>query len=373
MSAQAKREAPNRAAGAGQVQTPPPPLPGEQTAAQMTKAQRAAIVIALLGEAAAKPIVEKLDDFALSQIAEGLETIAVLPKAAQIEVAMDFLGHLRRASGALRGGRHQAREIMGSLMERDRLISVMGNPAREEEDDQDDEFNVYVDVWTRLSQRDASDIAAYLDGLTPNLIALILGKLDVAFASKVLTEISDEKLLPVMSFMVDVAPVDDGINDVIERMIEMQFLNVETEGGSEDKEHLASLGELLSLVPDSKREMLMSFLRKEHESELAAIEKVMFTIDALPDILPRNNVAIVFRELGDPDMLALLSCLTGPKQPIAEFLLSNISSRIAEGLREELAEMSTPSDEQVEEIQQNFLVNLMTLKRRGVVELEQSQ
>ena len=372
MSAQAKREAPNRAAGAGQVQTAPPPLPGEQTAAQMTKAQRAAIVIALLGEAAAKPIVEKLDDFALSQIAEGLETIAVLPKAAQIEVAMDFLGHLRRASGALRGGRLQAREIMGSLMERDRLISVMGSPAREEEEEED-EFNVYVDVWTRLSQREASDIAAYLDGLTPNLIALILGKLDVAFASKVLTEISDDKLLPVMSFMVDVAPVDDGINEVIERMIEMQFLNVETEGGSEDKEHLASLGELLSLVPDSKREMLMSFLRKEHESELAAIEKVMFTIDALPDILPRNNVAIVFRELGDPDMLALLSCLSGAKQPIADFLLSNISSRIADGLREELAEMSTPSDEQVEEIQQNFLVNLMTLKRRGVVELEQSQ
>ncbi|MEL6829482.1 MAG: FliG C-terminal domain-containing protein [Pseudomonadota bacterium] len=369
MSAQAKRDVPNRSDASRQAQSAPPTLPGEQTASQMTKAQRAAIVIALLGEASAKPIVEKLDDFAMSQIAEGLETIAVLPKAAQIEVAMDFLGHLRRASGALRGGRLQAREIMGSLMERDRLISVMGNPAREEAEE-DDEFNVTVDVWTRLSQREASEIATYLDGLSPNLLALILSRLDVAFASKVLTDLSEDKLLPVMSFMVDVAPVDEGITQVIERMIEIQFLNVASDTAGEDKEHLAALGELLSLVPDSKREMLMSFLRKEHESELQAIEKVMFTIDALPEILPRNNVAVVFRELGDPEMLALLSCLTGPKQPIADFLLSNISSRIADGLREELADMATPSGEQVDQIQQDFLVNLMTLKRRGVVELE---
>ena len=70
----------------------------------ITASQRAAVVIAVLGEEAAKPIVDMLDDEAIANIAASLETINYLAREQLVEIVMDFLGHLRSSSGALRGG-----------------------------------------------------------------------------------------------------------------------------------------------------------------------------------------------------------------------------------------------------------------------------
>ena len=66
--------------------------------ATITSAQRAAVVIAVLGETAARPIVEKLDDRALAQIAAELENISYLPREDLADIVMDFLSHLRQTS-----------------------------------------------------------------------------------------------------------------------------------------------------------------------------------------------------------------------------------------------------------------------------------
>ena len=47
-----------------------PPLPA--SALKLTRAQKAAVVIAMLGEAEARPIVERLDDRTMAQVATAL-------------------------------------------------------------------------------------------------------------------------------------------------------------------------------------------------------------------------------------------------------------------------------------------------------------
>ncbi len=334
----------------------------------ITPSQRAAVIITMLGESAAKPIVEKLDDLALAEVAAALENISFLARDQLAEIVIDFLTHLRSSAGALRGGKSKAREVIASVVEPNRLSLVLGEAPPETV-----QAIAEDDVWARLAQKDARQIAEYLGGLTPNLTALILRQLDVSVSSDILCHLDEDKLAPMMGYMVDGPQPDPGIDAVIGRMVEMEFLNREQDDTGEDDAHLEKVGELLSLIPVAKRDSLVKFLHSEHEGKLQSIQNAIFTIEGLPELLPRNAVPVVFRELETATMITLLSSLGEAHAPVAEFLLSNISSRLADQIREDLNDLKAPSPEEAETLQRDFLSALMGMKRREMITLEKPE
>ncbi len=340
-----------------------------QSAGEVTPAQRAAVIIAMLGEEAARPIVDKLGDRELTRVVAALESISVLSREALVEIVVDFLTSLHKSSGALRGGRDTAREIVGSLVDSRRLSVILGEAPRETGQDPAGTEDT-GDVWSRLARRKPAAIAAYLSGLTPNLIALILRKLDVAASSEVLCHLDEARLVPTMGFLVDVKPMDPGIESVVARMVEMEFLNGEPDADEEDQSHLEAIGEMLTLIPDEKRESLVAYLKREHETKLRRIEQSILTIEALPAILPRNSVPVVFRELEGSVLTKLLGTFQTAYPQVAEYLLGNISSRMADQYRDDLTDFKPLPEAEAEALQREFLTTLMGLKQRGVITLE---
>ena len=334
--------------------------------APISSAQRAAVIIALLGEGAAKPIVDKLDDAALAKVATALENISMLTRDELIDIVMDFIAHLRRTNGALRGGRSRAKEVLSGVVDSGRLSVLFKEDKPEVAEDDDEELS----VWERLEKRDPKQIASYLSRLSPNLIALILQKLDVSISSEILGHMEGDKLGPMIGHMVEPRKTDPGVEQVLGRMVEMEFLNAIQEAAEDDSSNLANVGELLSLISSEKRDSLVAFLRSKHEDKLEGIEKSIFTIEGLPDLLPKNAVPVVFREVDQSFLLKLLSTLQGANSKVSDYLLGNISSRMAEQYRDDLGTMKPMNSEESEAVQREFLNVLMGLKRRGLVVLE---
>lgn len=339
---------------------------GGSRVASISRAHRAAVVIAMLGEGAARPIVDKLDDRALAQVAEALSEVKYLAREELAEIVIDFLQHLRSQSGSFRGGQLRAREIVAGLLDNNRFGSIFGDALPDAEDAAPRDG-----TWGRLERLDPKKTAAYLDKLTPNLIALILRKLDVSVASEVVAHLDDAKLDPMIGSLVETDQSDPEIDAVIARMVDIELLNNSDEAADEDdNSHLEAIGELLSLVPSDRRERMMAFLKTEHEGKLESIEKVIFTIDGLSEMLPRASVPVVFRELGETVMVRLLATLKGSSASVQEYLLGNISSRLADTYRDQLGDVKAVSSEEAEAIQREFLTSLMGLKRRGMITLE---
>ncbi|WP_300394459.1 FliG C-terminal domain-containing protein [Henriciella sp.] len=331
----------------------------------ISRAQRAAVVIAMLGENAARPIVDKLDDQALAQVSSALETVQYLAREELAEIVIDFLQHLRAQSGSFRGGPDRARAIVSGLLDDQRFGLIFGESPQETAGEDRNS------TWVQLERQDPKKTAAYLNGLTPNLIALILRKLDVSVSSEIVAHLEDEKLDPMIGSLVESDHSDAEVDSVIARMVDIEFLHSEQEeDGEEDNAHLESIGELLSLVPSDRRERMMAFLKSEHESKLESIEKVIFTIEGLAEMLPRSAVPVVFRELGEDTMVRLLSTLKGSTASVQEYLLGNISSRLADQYRDQLKDAKAVTPEETETIQREFLTALMSLKRRGLITLE---
>jgi flagellar motor switch protein FliG len=333
----------------------------------VSAAQRAAVIITLLGEDTAKPIVEKLDDAALARVVDAIENISVLTREQLVEIVVDFLTQLRANAGAIHGGRDKAREVLSPLLDASRLNDLFGvgfEPVSSET------FSFQAlggDVWGRLQKRDPAQIAEYLGRQPPNIIAMVLRKLDPGLLSTILCMLPDEKVSPTLGHMVAGKKVDPEIEGVLERMIDVEFLTTEEVVSAKDDPFLESIGEVLSLLPDQKRTTLISFLKSEHEEKLASIQRGLFTIESLPEILPRNSVPVVFKEIENDDMVKVLASLGMSFQQAADYLLSNISSRMADQYREQVKETPAMSAEVAESVQREFLMKLMELKRGGVI------
>lgn len=344
---------------------PPSSTDHQGTLSSISQIQKAAIIIAVLGADGAKPIVDKLDDQALAQVMSALETLSFLSKQDIVEVIADFVQSLQSLEGGLRAGPDRARAIVSDVFGANRLSAVFQNDDADPVDigSAPDRMN----AWRRIMDRDPEDIADYLSRLPANVAAMVLSQLDVAIASSVLAHFDDDKLRAAVENLISVQVVDPGVISAIERMVEIEFLNTSDSVPEIDEGQFEDVGEVLSLLPTHKRDPLMDFLRQEHELKLTAIEKSMLTIEGLPETLPRNMVPTIFRELPNPAILELLSSLADRYDAVSEFLLSNISSRMADQYKDDLAALPRPDDEQAAEVQRGFLVQLMDMKRRGLV------
>jgi len=343
----------------------------ESTTQHITPSQRAAVVIAMLGETAAKPIVELLDDAAIANIAASLETITVLAREQLIEIVIDFLRQLRLNSGSLRGGSESARKILEGVLDEPRLQLVYGaGQAEEEVVVEAPKLDNLSDIWTELAKREPSKTAAYLAGLTPNIIALILRNLETTLCSELICLLDEDVQTKVLGEMVDPPPASPDIDRVIARMVKMEYLQAVETVAADDTTQLQSVGEMLSLVPNERRKSLMGFLQQSHAEKVDPIQRGMFAIEDLPKILNRNQIPVLFKAMDQAFLMDVLTCLQAQYGEVAEYFLSNISNRMADQFRSELERLQAPSQAAAEQIEKDFLTKMMELKRDGVITVE---
>ena len=279
------------------------------TTQHVTPSQRAAVVIAMLGETAAKPIVEMLDDDAIANIAASLETITFLAREQLVEIVIDFLRQLRMSSGSLRGGPDSARKILEGVLDEPRLRLVFGADQLEVADQPEVPILENLgDIWAELAKREAPKTAAYLNGLTPNIIALILRNLETTLCSELICLLEEDVQTKVLGEMVDPPPASPDIDSVIARMVKMEYLQAAAVADVDDTTQLQSVGEMLSLVPNERRKSLMGFLQESHAEKVDPIQRGMFAIEDLPKILNRNQIPVLFKALEQAFLMDVLCC-----------------------------------------------------------------
>lgn len=348
----------------------------ERRKLNLTKAQRAAIIVSVLGQNVARPVADKLDDLSLQRVASALGSIDFISREDVIAVVVDFLQQLRNSDGALQGGPARAREVMSGIVDKSRMKAVF-NPGALPDDEGDQEGDEEAGsaegtTWQRLAAREPEQVAAYLNRLSANLIAIILGKIDPTVASSILCFITEDKMRAILARMVDPPKTDGEIEAVICRMIEIEFLNVAQDKADEEEGHLESLGEMLSLIPTDRQQNIVSILRENHESKMPIIQRGLFTIAGLPEILSRIAVPVVFKETDQDLLMRFLSSLRSGNEDVLEYLLSNISQRLAEQYRDDLKDTPVITGSDAEAVHREFLTQVMDLRRRGRIKITKS-
>jgi flagellar motor switch protein FliG len=330
-------------------------------------ARRAAIIIWVLGETYARPIVARLDDEALGRVMLELQQISMVPEGEVIEIVVDFLKTLERNTGAIHGGEDRARALMAGVVDPSRLKLIMSgdDEGAGAFDDRNQES-----VWQRLEDKPGEQIAAYLDGLSPHISSIIVNNLSTEKSSEVLTYLNQEKVTAVIADLVELPKNDDGLDMVVGRMVELEFMNKEPADAG-DAPHLAKMGEVLTLIQKPRRNLIMDFLRASHEPQLHKIEHSFLSIDRLPELLSSASVPVIFREIDAETMGRVYVCLKTAYPEVATFLLENISSRMADQIKYDTEKAAAPEQNEIDEVERDFLTRLMAMKRRELIDIKE--
>jgi flagellar motor switch protein FliG len=142
----------------------------------LTRPQKAAVIIGVLGAEAAGPVLEQLDENSLRQFTHamsGLKRIDAIQVRATIA---EFLGALKDDEDAVRGGLAQARGLLEQHVAEGLLTRILD----------DAESPSAHNVWQKLAKVGDEALADFLGREHPQTAAVVVSKFSPEHAARIL-------------------------------------------------------------------------------------------------------------------------------------------------------------------------------------------
>ncbi|WP_254444900.1 flagellar motor switch protein FliG [Ruegeria atlantica] len=193
------------------------------------------------------------------------------------------------------------------------------------------------DPWPRLREIPTEDLAAMAQAESTEVAAVILSKLETSKAAQLLGHLPGpiaRRITYAVSKTGNVTP------EAVERIgwsLAAQLDQRPSQAFSDGPG--ARVGAILNQSAASTRDGLLTALDEEDSDFASVVRRSIFTFAHVPARLQPRDVPAILRGVNQADLItALAGAETQDDQATVEFLLTNMSSRMADNLREEIAE-----------------------------------
>ena len=337
-------------------------------AREITKAQKAAIVLASLNEEAAKEIVGDITDEELRSFATAFSELKDVPPDMLQTIAAEFLEEAQQSANVLSGGSEEARRVLTAVAEEDRIERVMsGQPVAAAPVDS-------AEVWERVEGYDDKSLAEYIEGERLPVAATILSMLSIDKTAAVLTHADSEFSKTVLLELARrTAPAAQAVSDIAAAIDEALFQVSDSapSEGSSGPNAGAMVGEIINFLPSEKRDAFMTYLSAADAEVGKEAQKSIITFESLYQRVPEAAAPALLREIAQDVMMTALKFGETNAEETVNFLLGNISKRMAEQYREELAEKGEIEQEDGEAAQREFIKVMRRMVDNGEFELNE--
>ena len=329
-----------------------------EAGAALTRAQKAAIILGVLGSDAAGPLLEQLNEDALRNFAVAMSRLRNVPPETVTAVIGEFLEALPRMEMTVSGGLEHARMMLEEFVNEATLSRIMD----------DAEVPSVKNVWQKLATVDETVLIDFLSHEHPQTAAVVLSKLSAEKAGQLLGRMNPDFARGVALGLAKASSLDASVVEAIGLSLGRDFLLKQRSGGKSFKP-ADRIGAIMNFTTGEIRQAVLSYLDEVQPVLAEEVKRKLFTFQDIPKSLERRDVTAVVRAT-DPD--ALLKALAGAAETAPEtqeFLLSNISSRVAEQLRADLAELGKVRAREAEEAQTAVVKVIRDLESSGALAL----
>ncbi len=321
--------------------------------------QKAAVMVRYLMAEGALPPLTELPEHLQAALTEQIGQMQLVDRDTLAAVVQEFLGEVDAVGLTFPGGIEGALGLMGSHISATaatRLRRLAGASTR-------------ADPWDRIAALPPDRLAQLLEGERVEIAAVALSKLPVPRAADILSRMPGERARRValaMSRTADIAP------DTVRRIGAAFVTEIDsTPVVAFDAPAVDRVGAILNVATSDAREAILAGIEEEDGAFAQALRRTIFTFAHIPARLPPRDVAKVLR-LVEPAVLvtALAAAVARPQlQPSAEFLMANLSQRMAQNLREEIGERGRVKDRDGEAAMSSVVEAIRRLESSGEVVL----
>lgn len=324
---------------------------------QLTSREKAAVIVRLLlAEGTPLPLTA-LPEHMQAALTEQMATMRMVDRDTMQTVVQEFLSELEAVGLAFPGGIEGALHILDGHISPNaasRLRRLAGASGK-------------IDPWERITPLPPDRLITVLEEEACEVGAVLLSKLPVPKAADLLGKVAGEKarrIAHAVSMTSDIDPdtvrrIGLALLSQIEQQPPKAFEVVPDE----------RVGAILNAASNDLRNRLLEELTIEDQPFAEKVRKRIFTFAHLPKRLAPRDVPLALRAVDQATLLTALQGATGDLAEVGDFLLANLSTRMAESLREEMAERPRPTSREIETAQGQLIEALRVLNESGEIKL----
>ena len=304
----------------------------------LSRRQKAAVVVRLLLNEGADIPLEELPDELQEKLTHQLGEMGLVDRVTLDSVAQEFAQALDSVGLSFPHGLAGALDAVDGKIAPTtaaRLRKVAG-------------VRQIGDPWQRLREVPAEELAAMAQAESTEIAAVMLSKLETAKAAQLLGHLPGpiaRRITFAVSKTANVTPeAVERIGWSLAAQLDQRPSQAFADGPG------ARVGAILNQSAASTRDGLLTALDEEDSDFASVVRRSIFTFAHIPArVLPRDVPAIL-RGVDQGDLVtALAGGDTEGDKAAVEFMLSNMSTRMAENLREEIAERGKVKQSDAEE------------------------
>src|SRR6266705_669997 len=302
--------------------------------------KRAAILMLALGEQYGGKVWGLLDDDEVRELSMVMSTLGTVEADVVEDLLLEFVSRMS-ASGALIGTFDGTERLLQLYLPADRVTGIMDEirgPAGR-------------NMWEKLSNVQEEVLANYLKNEYPQTIAVVLSKLKPEHAARVLSILPEELALDVVNRMLKMEAVQKEVIERVEQTLRVEFMSNLSQTRRRDAHEV--MAEIFNNFDRQTETRFLTALEEDNRDSAERIKMLMFTFDDLVK-LDTASAQTLMRHI-DKDKLAI--ALKGASDAVRQFFLSNMSTRAAKMLVDDMQAMGPVRLRDVDEAQA-LLVNL---------------
>lgn len=306
----------------------------------LTGVERAAIVMFALGDEHGAQVWAELDDDEVRDLSAAMSNLGPVDATTVESLLVDFVSRLS-AAGSLVGNAESTERLLSQFLPRERVGQIMEEirgPAGR-------------NMWEKLSNVQEQVLANYLKNEYPQTVAVVLSRIRVEQAARVLAILPEEFAVDVVRRMLAMDSVQKDILERIEKTLRVEFMAGLSQATRRDSHE--QMAEIFNSFDRQTETRFLTKLEEASKESADRIRQLMFTFDDLGKL----DSAGIQSVLRDAPREKLAVALKGASQTMREFIMGNMSSRAAKMLADDVEAMGPVRLRDVDEAQM-IIVNV---------------
>ncbi len=327
------------------------------TPGRLTRRQKAAVIVRLLLSQGVSPGLDRLTPAQQGDLARAMSGLGQIDRATLADIVAEFTGQLDNLALTMPRGMHDVLEIL------DPHISAMARDGLKAEA----EIGDGTDPWLRLAAMEPDRLRPVLEEESAEICAILLSKLNVAKAAKLLSGLPHDRaemIAHAVSLTHTVTP------ETILRIGEQLHAQIVAEPKPAfQKGPGERVGAILNAVGSDARDAVLEGLDARDAEFAGAVRRAIFTFQHIPKRVNATDVPRIVGAVERETLTAALAAGLANAPLAAEFLLENMSKRMAEQLRVEAEATGPPREEAGDAAMQAVVTAIRDLDEAGEVRL----
>lgn len=315
-----------------------------------TNAQKAAAVIVSLGTEKASQLYQYMEPEDVEQITLEVAKLGYLDATTTEDILTEYYQNCLTSKAVTEGGLEYAKAVLERAFgpqTADSLLEKISKSLKNRE-------------FAFLNKADQRSLFAALQHERPQTIALVLSYVDPDKAAAVIEQLDPSYQMRVVESIAMMESASPAAVKIIEAEIEKKFSNIMTNNNVKvgGVDYVASV---MNNLDRSSEKNIFDHL-SEYNAELAEeIRKRMFVFE---DIVTMDDRSVQ-RFVRDCDQRDLVLALKGSNAEVANKIFANMSSRMAQNIREDLEITTNVRIRDVEDAQQRIVSIIRDLEEKN--------